>query len=299
MKYVYIAMVLLFSVPALAENIGVSGVSNYFCKQLGGSTAGGQCNAPYKPYSGDACDVYEGQNITYQPLREWFSSTTSSCSATAVREAKAKTLTSRASLRGYVSYGSNESVNDPVSNPSYRPGGATVAPGQDYFAAECAIHKCAGGGDSSREQKQSDGDSGTSGSSLPPMESLPHTHPKPHIDKTELFTFRVCNNNQPAPVWVATASHSQMNPDWRVSGWVVVGQHMCANVGYFYRGDFYFFAQTYGTNPVRVYVQSADQREFCVVEPPHNFASFAPSCVGSPRKFSHVDVQGEIFTWNL
>lgn len=128
-----------------AQDLSVEGVSPYFCGQLGGSASGGICRAPYEPYrGGNACSIYNSIDDKYPSVREWMERITNSCSSDLVTEAKKRTLKSRASLRGYVSAGNDESVNDPVATPSYRPEGATLGSGEAYFAAECAIRTCGG-----------------------------------------------------------------------------------------------------------------------------------------------------------
>lgn len=133
--------------PANAQNVTVSDISSYFCNQLDGTYAGGKCRAPYVPYKGgDACSIYEQSDGPSQPsLSQWFSNTTSSCSSSSIEEAMGTTLKQRASLRKYGAIGS-EGENDPISNSSYRPEGATAGAGEVYFAAECAVRRCSSGG---------------------------------------------------------------------------------------------------------------------------------------------------------
>jgi uncharacterized membrane protein len=133
--------------PVLAQDYEIDGISAYYCNQIGGDVTGDrQCSAPYRPWDGDACRVAEDHGHMNPAAMDRMAAATASCSPDAVDDAKAATLAARADLRGYVSAGYDESVNDPVANGSYRPGDATAGPGTAYFAAECAVQTCASGG---------------------------------------------------------------------------------------------------------------------------------------------------------
>lgn len=134
-------------VPAGAQDYDVPNISAYYCDQLGGEVSGNRtCLAPYRAYPGDACSVFDETRDQDPDAAALADSVTQSCEESAVDEAKAVTLEERADLRGYVSLGFDESVNDPVANPDYRPGEATFYPGNRYFAAECAVQTCGSGG---------------------------------------------------------------------------------------------------------------------------------------------------------
>src|SRR5690606_17578581 len=93
----------------------------------------------------DACAIYNSIEDKYPRVSTWLNNATASCSPAVMLDAKKHTLQSRAKLRGSVSAGHDESVNDPVVNSSYRPQGATLGSGEVYFAAECAIRTCTEG----------------------------------------------------------------------------------------------------------------------------------------------------------
>ena len=148
MRGVVCALLFLMSGgAALAQDYDIAGVGAYFCDQIGGEPSGDHtCLAPYRPYSGDACAIFDARRDDDPESADFAAQIMGSCDADGIDEAKATTLSMRAELRGYVSAGNDESVNDPVANPRYRPGEATFYAGSRYFAAECAVQTCGSGG---------------------------------------------------------------------------------------------------------------------------------------------------------
>lgn len=296
MKAFLFILILLAAPLASAQNVTFSGISDYFCNQLDGTAAGGKCRAPYRKYSGDACEVYDDLNVDYAPLKQWFSEVTNSCSGSKIEEAKSQTLVGRARLRGYVTAGNDETVNDPVENPDFRPNGANQGTGEMYFAAECAIHKC---GDSHPQPSETDRDDTGEGEYNPAGKRPTYNPPPPTPDpEPATFVFQVCNQNQPTSIWVAIVKHENGN-DWTAEGWWEVQRGQCRDIGTFRRGHFYFFAQTFNTNPIRVFVQSADQRKFCVKNSRFSQPSTTNCAASEQRDFSHVYVNGPRQNWNL
>ena len=78
--FLRLALLIFLSTSAQAQDVTLQGVSNYFCKQLGGSSSGNSCTAPYKSYSGDACSIFEASDANSQ-VKQFVEDTKNSCSS--------------------------------------------------------------------------------------------------------------------------------------------------------------------------------------------------------------------------
>jgi uncharacterized membrane protein len=268
---------------ASAQVLTVDDVSPHYCAQLGGASAGNRtCNAPYQPYGGDACSIYRSLPDKYPPTSDWFSSTTSSCNAAAVTEAKKRTLSARAALRGYVSLGNDESVNDPVSNPSFRPGGATAGAGESYFAAECAVRTC-GGGSSAGPGGQQPPSPATSPPPSPPPQTRP---PEPQEDT---FIFEICNRS--SQIAFATVAHYKRSiGGYTVRGWWRIEVGQCREIGPLPKPWLYYRVQA--NNPPKAWLGPGRLVRFCVAHEPFEHPASTKCDASLVREFSEERVQG-------
>ncbi|HEX5933198.1 MAG TPA: DUF1036 domain-containing protein [Pseudorhizobium sp.] len=303
--------------PAAAQDVDVEGISEYYCGQLGGIAGGGSCSAPYAEHTDDACSIYAGLDRKDSGSEDLLSRTTASCSAEAVLEAKKTTLRQRADLRGYVSFGSDESVNDPVSTPDFRPDSATYWSGERYFAAECAVRTCADGGGSG-----ADGSAEAGTYDLPPIDGTGSDDGTSDDGGTETaaadggdtgdgtaadtqdgqsnpyFTLRVCNESSTNAFVAVSARESPESSDWYVQGWWKVLAGNCETIATLPRRIFYVYAdgeensEWTGTD----LDLCVDSRRF----KRQNYDGY--TCGGSERieGFYEKDAEDvEIFTWTL
>lgn len=140
------AAAILWSSPAGAQTRHALETSRYWCDVLKGSYDGRACTAPYESRRGGACQAFAEMNVNDPALLARLSQVKNArvCLADVTDEAKAHTLKMRVILRGYVTAGQDETVNDPVRNRSFRPtpGKATYAPAIAYFLYECVVEVC-------------------------------------------------------------------------------------------------------------------------------------------------------------
>lgn len=235
-----LATLLLMVSAATAQVVPVDGISPYFCDQLGGSASGGTCHAPYEPYSGgNACSIYNGIDDKHPPVSSWLNGITASCSAASILDAKKRTLESRARLRGYVSAGYDESVNDPVVNSSYRPEGATLGSGEVYFAVECAIRTCAGGGippSVSEAPPDTSSPPSVAGTPPPPTYSPPYRPPAASPpapppasgDGLKNYVFKLCNRTGDPVIYAAVIYRHRPEDRLRLRAWYQIEPNKCA-----------------------------------------------------------------------
>lgn len=233
--------------PAFAQQLTVEDVKPWACRQLGGTPSGNSCSAPYRPFNGgDACSIYNGLDQKTPNIAKWFRESSASCTDSIIEDAKVRTLESRSDLRGYVTYGLDESVNDPVVTPSFRPSlDGPYQPAERYFAAECVVRKCgSGGGDGSQPQvdpkavdrevqslletmrKMGEESSETPKPSEPPVESEPETS-----ENGATYTLKVCNKSRAPIMYIAIGYYE--NPTDRqltITGWYQVKAGQCSKI---------------------------------------------------------------------
>jgi hypothetical protein len=136
----------LCSSPVDAQSRHALETSRYWCDVLKGSYDGRACMAPYETRRGGACQMFTDMNVSDPDLLARLSQVRNArvCLSDVTDEAKAQTLKMRVILRGFVTAGQDENVNDPVRNRSFRPapGKATYAPAIAYFLYECVVETC-------------------------------------------------------------------------------------------------------------------------------------------------------------
>ncbi len=215
----------------------------------------------YAPYKGNACAIYDAIDDKYAPMTEWFDKATASCSAATMQDARSRTLTARKRLRGYVTAGRDDSVNDPVVNQSYRPNGASTGAGEMYFAAECAIRTCGGGGSGGTTPSRPDSDDDDARPSNRSRPAPPSTTPN-RAPTIETFTFRVCNKTKNSlNVAVTSAVSRRSDTGYTTEGWFIVKPFACRDIGNYVTGNFYFHVDNGGK---RTYENGRNPRRFCV-----------------------------------
>lgn len=249
----------------------------------------------YEPYSGNACQVYEDLDVSYEPLKDWVAKVTGSCTASNVREAQDKTVEAREKLRRYVTAGRDETVNDPVHNPSFRPSGANIGAGELYFAAECAVRTCGDGRSGGQRDSSSSDDDDDADKTYDPGGNRPPPPPTPKPDDT--FLFRVCNSRS-YRVWVAII-YKTTNPEYTIRGWYEAHANQCTNIGRFKKGYFYFVGRTFQTNPIQVFLLPGKVRKYCVEEKQFSHAYYKTCSPSSQQDFSEVNVSNNELTWNI
>jgi uncharacterized membrane protein len=288
---------------AVAQNVTVPEQLSSFigaaaCGRLGGTWSADKCSAPHVPYPGNACSVYNSLEDVASAQKSLFSEATRSCSAAAIENAKAQTLYARAQVRGYVTYGQDERVNDPVFNLAYRPNNATTHPGNLYFAAECAIRTCQGGGAPQSEHPPSNPVPAPE-KRVPPTVPTPTYTPPPPVN--EYFIFRVCNHNNKT-IYVAVVARNNRSDPYTVRGWDVVQPGKCETIGTYVTGEFYFTAQEHDQNSmfnrVFTYSQAKNTRQFCIEDRSFKHLSSATCTAAKRTSFSGIDATGN-FTWNV
>jgi uncharacterized membrane protein len=69
--------------------------------------------------------------------------------------------------------------------------------------------------------------------------------------RSQTFKFTICNNTGDTAA-AATASHqSPGSSAYVVQGWFIVGPGSCRNIGNFYKGHFYYYAELYNNSSVQ------------------------------------------------
>jgi len=114
---------------------------------------------------------------------------------------------------------------------------------------------------------------------------------------SETFLFTVCSQ-QDFPVIVAVKFNTD-GSRFMTHGWWKIEPGTCQDIGDFRKGEFYFFAQTYRTNPIKVFVKGSDLVKLCVKL--ENFTYFAmPACDSNElRDFSRALVSSDRLRWGL
>ena len=276
-------LLLFVAGEAKAHQVTAEDISPYFCNQLGGTSSGRSCTAPYRPYKGNACSIYESIDNKYGPVTSWMNSITSSCSASSVLEAKQRTLKSRASLRGYVSLGDDESVNDPVVNESYRPEGATIGAGESYFAAECAIRTCGGGGEGTATAESETDDSGSSGTDTSASNQRPAAPERPtqpqttRAEELKAYTVSVCNWSSDPTISLAVIYRYRPTDRLRLRAWYSIKKDECQT--------FSILREPTDPSAIFYYYGRSKSREWKA-----NFETlYTTRCVGSAATDRYVD----------
>jgi uncharacterized membrane protein len=116
------------------------------------------------------------------------------------------------------------------------------------------------------------------------------------------FHFEVCNEKT-FPIMVAVRYNSD-GVNYITHGWWYIPPgppgRRCQSIAHFRNGDFYFYAQSFNTNPIRVFVVGSDLAQFCVTTTERFTYSGAKTCDASDRRdFSHLVISGSILTWTL
>ncbi|HEX2859459.1 MAG TPA: DUF1036 domain-containing protein [Alphaproteobacteria bacterium] len=298
-----LAALLATALPAAAladDDVDVPGISPYFCRALEGTPTGNSCTAPYVPYSGDACGVYDDVDDKNPATERWLDDNKNSCSADVVEQAKSMTLKARAKLRGYMTAGGDETRNDPVFNQSYRPNGAALDAGTQYFAAECVVKTCGGsGGDPAPPRRDSDDEDQDTAPPPPPRRQPPPYTPAPKPLVPPTFMFTVCNETN-HPVLVATSDRNSITQLFTTRGWWRVNANTCLRLGPYVAGHFYFFGTYRAPGLARVYVAGAETLSLCVEPEQFNFVRGSrDACTsGQRRDFSHINTYSD-FTWTI
>jgi uncharacterized membrane protein len=115
---------------------------------------------------------------------------------------------------------------------------------------------------------------------------------------SETFLFRVCSQ-QDVPVFIAVRFNAD-GSNFMTHGWWIIERGTCQDIADFRKGEFYVYAQTYGTNPIKVFVTGSDLAKMCVKLPENFTYSAMPACdPGERRDFSRVFVTSDMFTWSL
>jgi hypothetical protein len=145
--WIALALSVALCAHVAAESRHTITTSKYWCGVVGGEYDGAQCTAEYKPRKdGGACETFAAMNVDDPDLQAQLSEVQNApvCLANVVDEAKANTIKLRISLRGYVTAGRDESVNDPTMTQSFVPsqGDATFSTGAAYFLYECVVETC-------------------------------------------------------------------------------------------------------------------------------------------------------------
>lgn len=300
--FVTCAVVFLAAVALADDDITVpQGITSSFCQSLDGTPQGQSCTAPYVKFEGgDACQIYGDMDDKYPPLTKWFEGATNSCSAEAIEGAKSRTLLGRARLRGYMTGGMDDSPNDPIANPSYRPNGASSGAAEMYFAAECAVKTC-GGGEASAPPPVKEEEEVTPTPPPPPPPQRRYTPPPP-LPRPELpstFMFEVCNQSN-HHVLVAISSRNPISGKYETWGWPRVNAYTCVKFGPYTVGEFYYFASYRTKNLVQEYSSGIDTLSLCVEPETANFfrGSRDPCTSGERRNFNHR-YAGTDFTWTI
>lgn len=134
--------------PSHAQTVTFE-TSPYWCDRLGGSHDGASCSAEYVRDQ-QPCEKFEELQPDDESMRGTIEEmrNTDLCLADVVDAAKANTLRLRADLMGYVTAGSNEYVNDPVSPDASdiveraKNGGAPFWPLASYYLYQCVVDIC-------------------------------------------------------------------------------------------------------------------------------------------------------------
>ncbi len=147
-RVIFAAVAFISSVqPTAAQSSHVIETSKYWCGVLQGTYDGRNCKAIYKKWpKGDACKVFDsvaagdaGLTRTVIEVRN-----AQLCLAKVVDDAKSNSLKQRVRLRGYVTAGQNEEVNDPIS-PSFQmplKGKPSFPSAAAFFMYECVVEVC-------------------------------------------------------------------------------------------------------------------------------------------------------------
>jgi uncharacterized membrane protein len=110
------------------------------------------------------------------------------------------------------------------------------------------------------------------------------------------FTFKVCNSKAD----IINVAYVDANGDSRrVRGWWKVQPRSCKEIGKIKTGDFYFFAQTFNTNPIQVFVNGSKLTKFCIEEKSFNLPANKTCKPEQKRDFSFARVTNDTLTWNL
>lgn len=112
------------------------------------------------------------------------------------------------------------------------------------------------------------------------------------------FTFKVCNSK----AFVINVAYvgAPVGGDRRIKGWLSVQPKSCREIGKFKTGDFHFFAQTFNTNPIQVFVNAGSKlSKFCVGEKTFDFPPERACRSDQKRDFSLLHVTNDNLSWNL
>ena len=212
------------STLALSKNF-VFEASDYYCRKLKGSTGSDGCSAPYRPFKGNACSVYNSAP-EHDPSQDNIAE--GSCTSESIGAAKRKTLKLRADLMGYVSLGNDETVNDPVVHPELRPvqdGSRPYWPLMNYFANECAVQTCSS---AALDQDASESTDGVSQSNESNTAEVPKK--KARIPKDPLLPLKICNLTNER-VNLALARRLDPTLNFQMTGWWRIEARQCRDFG--------------------------------------------------------------------
>jgi uncharacterized membrane protein len=287
-------LILALAPPARADEVTVDDIPPYYCKVFSGSSSGNSCTAPYEAYGGNACGIYDAADDKNPQLEQWFGKAGGSCNADDVEEAKKMTFTARRRLRSLVSAGEDESVNDPMENPRFRPRNDA---GNMYFAAECVVKKCGGGGSPSASPSREEEDD--TPPPPPPRRPEPRYTPAPKPLVPPTFVFTACNDTNHF-VLLATSERNSITLKFQTRGWWRINANTCLRLGPYTAGLFYFFASYPAGRPPIAYVNGGELLSLCVEREGYNFfrGSRDPCSSGVKKDFSHI-ITYEDYTWHI
>lgn len=131
---------------AHAADVFALETSKYWCDILRGSYDGRVCRATYrKSAAGGACDLFS-RTVTDPALRQQLQRirSTPRCIGEVTDESKLNTIKLRVKLRGFVTAGQNEEVNDPTTLSFVMPreGRASFLAAAEYLLHECVVESC-------------------------------------------------------------------------------------------------------------------------------------------------------------
>jgi len=141
-----VACFCIFSSAARAENSFQFETSKYWCDVLKGRYDGKRCTATYQRSTHQACQVYSSMNVDDPELADAARRIKSAdrCLAEVTDQAKLNTLKLRIALRGLVTAGRNEDVNDPLAAGFSMPrkGEPRFLKAAAFFLYECVVQEC-------------------------------------------------------------------------------------------------------------------------------------------------------------